>query len=70
MQCKTMVNENFWETVCNVCGKVFETKLARNLHARRYNVPEQVCEVCETKCSSKYNLSRHMIEQHETLQVN
>ena len=76
MQCKhcifemkTMVNENFWETVCNVCGKVFETKLARNLHARRYNVPEQVCEVCETKCSSKYNLSRHMIEQHETLQV-
>jgi hypothetical protein len=76
MQCKhcifemkTMVNENFWETVCNVCGKVFETRCARHLHAKRYDVPEKVCEICDIKCSSKYNLSRHMFEQHEAMDV-
>jgi hypothetical protein len=75
MQCKhcifetkTMLDENFWETVCNVCGKVFKTRIARHQHAKRYDVPEQVCEVCEIKCSSKYNLSRHMFEQHEVIQ--
>ena len=62
-----MLDENFWDTVCNVCGKVFKTKLARLQHAKRYDVPEQVCEVCEIKCSSKYNLSRHMFEQHEVM---
>ena len=75
MQCKhciyemkTMVDQDFWGKVCNICGKVFDSKAARYQHARRYNVPEQVCELCEMKCSSKFNLKRHMTEQHNTLQ--
>ena len=75
MQCKhciyetkTMVDENFWGKVCNMCGKIFENKAARLLHAKRYNVSEQVCELCTIKCSSKFNLNRHMVEQHDAMQ--
>ena len=75
MQCKhciyelkTMVDKDFWRKVCNICGKVFENKSARLLHEKRYNVPEQVCDICEIKCSSKYNLNRHMVEQHNSMQ--
>ena len=75
MQCKhciyemkTMVEKDFWGRVCNVCGKVFDSRSAKTLHTNRYNVSEQVCEVCEMRCSSKYNLSRHMIEKHDAMQ--
>ena len=75
MQCKhciyemkTMIDHDFWGKVCNICGKVFDSKAARQLHAKRYDVPEQVCELCDMKCSSKFNLNRHMMEQHNTLQ--
>ena len=75
MQCKhcsyemkTMIEKDFWERVCNVCGKVFDSRSARNLHANRYNVSEQVCEVCAMRFSSKYNLCRHMTEQHDAMQ--
>ena len=74
MQCKhcsyemkTLTELNFWGSVCNICGKVFDSRSARNLHSRRYNVPEQVCEICEMRFSSKYNLSRHMTEQHDAM---
>ena len=74
MQCKhcifemkTMTEMAFWERVCNVCGKIFESKSARNLHSKRYNVAEQVCEICAMRFSSKFNLSRHMTEQHDAM---
>jgi hypothetical protein len=75
MQCKhcvfemkTMLEENFWERVCNICGKVFESKQARRLHANRYNVSEQVCQICAMRFLSKYNLCRHMSEQHKAFE--
>ena len=74
MQCKhcmfemkTMTETEFWERVCNVCGKIFESRSARKLHSNRYNVSEQVCEICAMRFSSKFNLSRHMTEQHAAM---
>ena len=71
MQCKHCIYEgsvifdkSFWNKVCNVCGKLFKTVNARLLHIKRYNVPIQICDLCQVECSSKYNLTRHMIEQH------
>ena len=67
---KTMKDKSFWEKVCNVCGKVFDRKSSRKYHEKRYDLPEQMCEICETKCTSKYNLHRHMREQHNSMQEN
>ena len=64
---KTMVDKDFWGKVCNICGKVFESRSAMRLHANRYNVSEQVCEVCSMRFSSKFNLSRHISEQHGSM---
>ena len=74
MQCKhciyegsSMFDKDFWNKVCSVCGKLFNTVNARMLHMKRYNVPIQKCDLCQVECSSKYNLTRHMIEQHSLM---
>ena len=73
MQCKHCIHESrvmfdkdFWGKVCNICGKLFETVNTKLLHMKRYNIPIMKCDLCEVKCSSKFNLTRHMIEQHDT----
>jgi hypothetical protein len=64
---KMLTEMEFWERVCNICGKIFENRLLRRLHSNRYNVSEQVCEICSMKFSSKFNLSRHLTEQHDAM---
>ena len=73
MQCKHCIHESrvmfdkdFWGKVCNICGKLFETVNTKLLHMKRYNILIIKCDLCEVKCSSKFNLTRHMIEQHDT----
>ena len=63
---KTMANKLFWDKVCTICGKMFETKVLRNIHGRKHDFPEQECEICGQKCSTKFNLHRHMLEKHNS----
>ena len=61
---KTMGDELFWQRVCSLCGKEFKTVSAKKEHVARHAIPSQTCSLCDLPLSSKFNLKRHMIEQH------
>ena len=67
---KTMQDKSFWGKVCSICGKLFDTENSRNLHAKRHDLVEQECDICEQKFGTKFNLHRHLLEQHNSLLEN
>ena len=67
---KTMQDKSFWGKVCSICGKLFDTENSRHLHAKRHDLVEQECDICEQKFATKFNLHRHLLEQHNSLLEN
>ena len=76
MQCKLCLYElktrdepNFWKKVCSICGKVSESEVKNALHLKRHEESGHICDVCNLACSTKFNLHRHMVEQHGSFQM-
>merc|ERR1712129_126183 len=65
---KTVEDKLYWRKVCNICGKVFSSESLKIRHIRRHDFPRQECDICKITLSSKFNLHRHMIEQHNAKQ--
>ena len=65
---KTVKDKLYWRKVCNICGKVFSSEPLKIRHVRRHDFPRQKCDICKITLSSKFNLHRHMIEQHNAMQ--
>ena len=65
---KTAEDQSYWKKSCNICGKKFPSEQLKMRHVRRHEVPMQQCDICKIACSSKFNLHRHMIEQHNSMQ--
>jgi hypothetical protein len=72
MQCKHCIYEmkelSFWSRVCGVCGKILDDENLKMQHQKKHEVEVPECEVCNEKCSTVYNLHRHMQEQHNSFQ--
>ena len=73
MQCKhciyemkTMQELSFWSKVCRVCGKILDDEHLKMRHQKKHDIEVPDCEVCHEKCSTIYNLHRHMLEQHNS----
>ena len=74
LQCKfcsfqlaTLTDDQFWEKVCNDCGKVFDTKDAKkiNWHRKVHQENEEFqCNQCESKFRRNFTLKRHRQECH------
>ena len=65
---KTVEDKLYWKKVCHICGKVFSSEHLKTRHVRRHDFPGQECHICKITVSSKFNLHRHMIEQHNAMQ--
>ena len=65
---KTVEDKSYWKKVCQICGKVFSSEPLNIRHVKRHEFPKQECEICKITVSSKFNLHRHMIEQHNAMQ--
>ena len=64
---KTYVDKSFWDKVCNICGKMFET--ARKLKYWHINshTSNWICEKCESILTRKWTLRRHLVEIHKMI---
>ena len=58
----------FWETVCNFCGKKFETQGKKENHMYKHQETEKECEYCDKIFRSTYTYQRHLNEQHQVHQ--
>ena len=65
---KTVGEGNFWETVCQVCGRKYTSKKVRDHHQKKHEEEKHECHHCEAKMSSKFALKRHLLEQHNAFQ--
>ena len=61
---KTMGDNEFWEKVCSICGKEFKSISAKKEHVARHAVSSQMCNLCDKVFSTKFNLERHINEEH------
>ena len=61
---KTKTDPNFWNKVCPVCGKKFETERLKIIHQKKHDIPRPNCEICEENFASKFNYQRHLVEIH------
>ena len=75
MQCKHCLYElktsdesNFWNRVCKICGKLFDSEGETKKHMKGHNSNVHVCCVCGLVCSTKFNLRRHILEQDDCFQ--
>ena len=75
MQCKHCLHEmrtmdelSFWDRVCEICGKILNDAISQIRHNKKHDVIVPECELCGGDFSSKFNLHRHMVEQHNTFQ--
>ena len=66
---KTSGDSQFWEKVCHICGKVFESENEKAQHVSRHEVSGYTCDICTLICSTKFTLHRHMVEQHGILKL-
>ena len=57
---------SFWSRVCGICGKILDDGHLRMRHQKKHDIEVPDCEVCHEKCSTIYNLHRHMLEQHNS----
>ena len=74
LQCKfcsfqlaTLVDKDFWNRVCNICGKVFPSDAVKflNWHKKVHNDTEEFkCNICKVNFKRKFTLRRHMKEEH------
>eukprot|EP00092_Neocalanus_flemingeri_P036870 GFUD01040132.1.p1 GENE.GFUD01040132.1~~GFUD01040132.1.p1 ORF type:complete len:761 (+),score=93.35 GFUD01040132.1:160-2442(+) len=67
---KTIEDKSFWDKVCKTCGKIFFTAHSKNRHVKRHEMSKHECEICSITISSKSDLHRHMLEQHNGMQEN
>ena len=58
----------FWETVCKICGKKFETQGKKENHIYKHQETEKQCGYCGKIFGSTYNYQRHLNEQHQVHQ--
>ena len=65
---KTAEDSLYWTKVCKICGKEFSSQELKMQHIKRHEFPRQVCSFCGLTFTSKFNLHRHMVEQHNTMQ--
>ena len=72
MQCKHCIYEmkelSFWSRVCGICGKILDDEIVKMQHQKKHEVEVPECELCDEKCSTTYNLHRHMQERHNSVQ--
>ena len=64
-QLRTAVDKNFWDTVCNICSKVFPDITTRQMYFhKKTHTSDWACDDCEIKFSRKWTLRRHLVEIH------
>lgn len=54
---------------CNVCNKIYVTKMALKIHMHFHSKPEErkyICDICGTNFTLKYHLTRHFHKNHRT----
>ena len=57
----------FWETVCKICGKKFESKGRKEAHMFIHQGTEQHCEYCGLVFEHSSIYQRHLKEQHKCI---
>ena len=75
LQCKfcsfqlaTLEDQEYWEKVCKICGKMFDSVTPKkiNWHAKCHEENEHFqCEHCDASFKRKFTLDRHMQYDHE-----
>ena len=62
---KTADDPQFWDKVCDVCGKILTSiKSLKYWHRRTHNYDWR-CEECDIHFNRKWTLKRHLIETHD-----
>ena len=63
-QLRTLVDKNFWDKVCNICGKICSDELSLKYWHKKVHNSDWACDDCDIKLNRKWNLKRHLIEVH------
>ena len=63
-QMKTALDKNFWNKVCNTCGKTFSNTKSLKYWHRKIHSQQWSCEGCDIDFNRKWNLKRHLEEVH------
>ena len=64
-QLKTAFDKNFWNKVCNICGKIVLNINSRQMYwHKRMHTSDWTCDECEIKFKQKWNFRRHLLEVH------
>ena len=58
----------FWDTVCKICGKKFETQGKKENHINKHKETENQCGYCGKIFGSTFTYQRHLTEQHQVHQ--
>ena len=66
-QAKTFVDKSFWDRVCNVCDKTFETARKLKYWHISSHTSNWICEKCESTFTRKWTLRRHLEEIHKMI---
>ena len=58
----------FWDSVCKICGKKYESKDVKDRHMYKHEEAIHQCEYCGKYFLSKFAFQRHLTEQHQVHQ--
>ena len=61
---KTSEDSVFWDKVCKICGKKYDSKRLKDVHFAKHDKDQEHCEYCGHLFVSKFTYQRHLIEEH------
>ena len=66
---KSSVEPDFWEKVCKICGKKYETERLKDIHFfSQHKLDKEQCDYCGKQFNTKFTFQRHLVEQHQVHQ--
>ena len=65
---KSSLDSSFWDSVCKICGKKYESNYLKDRHMSQHDQAKQKCEFCGELFVYKFAFQRHLTEQHQVHQ--
>ena len=65
---KTSFDSLFWDSVCKICSKKYESKDLKDRHMLKHEQAKQECDFCGEHFVYKFAFQRHLTEQHQVHQ--
>lgn len=63
-QMKTSIDKDFWDKVCEICGKTFTSIKSLKYWHTRTHTADWKCHECDIQFTRRWTLKRHLMEIH------